>query len=169
MHNSDNYDASRSVSSEQHLEPGQYVVRLRVSASRYPNYPTLSKVIKRNSKHKRSKLMRLGSNYDVAHAKGLGFAALRERHVQRERAMAEIKRNEKERKIKEKKANEKAEETGEEDEYQSSESDDEPDQWNAICVAGLKVYSHDPELELEVKHHPALDLKGDAASGRGFN
>ena len=115
-------------------------MRLMISASRYPESLSLAEAIKRNSKHKQSKLMQLGSHYDVAHAKGLGFAALRTKHAQREREAAEKKR--------------KAQEDKSED-----DGDYNPEQWNAICVAGLQIYSHDPELQLELGQHPALDLK----------
>jgi len=149
MHNSSNYDSSRSVSGEQNLKPGNYTVRLRISASRYPSLPTLAEVIKQNSKEKRSKLMQLGSKYDIAHAKGLGFAALRAKHAQREREAAEAKRKAKERKAREK--GEKVEAGVEDDD------DDEPEQWNALCVVGLKVYTQEPELELEVRQHPVIE------------
>ena len=127
-----------------------------ISASRYPESLSLSEVIKRNSKHKRSKLMQLGSHYDVAHAKGLGFAALRTKHAQREREAAEMKRKAQEKKAKDEgtKPEDKSEDDG----------DYNPEQWNAICVAGLKVYSHDPELQLELRQHPALDLKTNSNS-----
>ena len=150
IHSRGNHDAARSVSSELHLVPGRYTVRLKISATRYPESLSLAEIIKRNSKNKRSKLMQLGSQYDVAHAKGLGFAALRTKHAQREREAAEMKRKAQEKKAKE--GGTKTEDKSEDD------GDDEPEQWNAICVAGLKVYSHDPELQLELRQHPALDL-----------
>ena len=103
--------------------------------------------------------MQLGSNYDIAHAKGLGFAALRSKHAQREREAAEIKR-----KVKEKKAKEGKEKV---DESVEDEDDDESEQWNALCVVGLKVYSHDPELELEVRQHAGLDFNKEPESGEG--
>ena len=103
--------------------------------------------------------MQLGSHYDVAHAKGLGFAALRTKHAQREREAAEMKQKAKEKKLKE--GGSKIEAKSEED------GDNDPEQWNAICVAGLKIYSHDPELQLELRQHPALDLKTDAKSVGG--
>lgn len=131
-------------------------MRLRISATRYPQSLSLAEVIKRNLKQRRSKLMQLGSHYDVAHAKGLGFAALRTKHAQREREAAEIKREAKGKKVKEG-------ETKNEEE----DGDNDLEQWNAICVAGLKVYSHDPELQLELRQHPALDLKTDAKSVEG--
>ena len=73
-------------------------MRLMISASRFPQSLSLAEVIKRNSKDKRSKLMQLRSHYDVAHAKGLGFAALRTKHAQREREAAETKRRAQEKK-----------------------------------------------------------------------
>ena len=103
--------------------------------------------------------MQLGSHYDVAHAKGLGFAALRTKHAQRERDAAEMKRKAKEKKVKE--GGTKTEGKSEDD------GDNDPEQWNAICVAGLKIFSHDPELQLELRQHPALDLKTDAKSVGG--
>ena len=104
--------------------------------------------------------MQLGSHYDVAHAKGLGFAALRTKHAQREREAAEMKQKAKEKKLKE--------EGGSKNEAKSEDNgDNDPEQWNAICVAGLKVYSQDPELQLELRHHPALDLKADTKSVGG--
>lgn len=131
-------------------------MHLRISATRYPQSLSLAEVIKRNLKQRRSKLMQLGSHYDVAHAKGLGFAALRTKHAQREREAAEIKRKAEEKKVKEG-------ETKNEEE----DGDNDLEQWNAICVAGLKVYSHDSELQLELRQHPALDLKTDAKSVEG--
>lgn len=134
-------------------------MRLKISATKYPQNLSLAEVIKRNSKHKRSKLMQLGSNYDVAHAKGLGFAALRTKHAQREREAAEMKRKAQGKKVKE--GETRTEDKSEDD------GDNESEQWNAICVAGLKVYSHDPELQLELRQHPALDLKTNAKSMGG--
>ena len=159
IHSRGNYDGSWSVSREIHLEPGKYVVLLKISATRYSRVLSLAEVIKRNYKDKRSKLMQLGSHYDVAHAKGLGFAALRTKHAQREREAAETKR-----KAKEKKAKEGGTKIGDDSD---DDGDNDPEQWNAICVAGLKVYSHDPELQLELRQHPALDLKGNVKSVGG--
>ena len=159
IHSRGNYDASRSVSGEVHLGSGRYTVRLKISATRYAQSLSLAEVIKRNLKHKRSKLMQLGSHYDVAHAKGLGFAALRTKHAQREREAAEMKRKAQEKKVKEGGA--------ETEDKSEDDGDDDPEQWDAICVAGLKVYSHDPELQLELRQHPALDLKIKARSVGG--
>ena len=131
-------------------------MRLQISANRYSQALSLAEVVKRNSQDRRSKLMQLGSHYDVAHAKGLGFAALRTKHAQREREAAEMKQKAKEKKSKE--GGGKSEAKSEDD------GDNDPEQWNAICVAGLKVYSQDPELQLELRHHPALDLKTDSQS-----
>ncbi|KAM0798372.1 hypothetical protein BDR22DRAFT_809018 [Usnea florida] len=159
IHSRGNYEASRSVSGEQHLSPGKYTVRLQISANRYSQALSLAEVVKRNSQDRRSKLMQLGSHYDVAHAKGLGFAALRTKHAQREREAAEMKQKAKEKKSKEE---------GRKNEAKSEDDgDNDPEQWNAICVAGLKVYSQDPELQLELRHHPALDLKTDTKSVGG--
>lgn len=165
MHNSGNYDCSRSVSGEQHLQPGSYTVRLKISATRYSEDPTLAEVIKKNLKHKRSTLMQLGSNYDVAHAKGLGFAALRAKHAQREREAAANRRKAKDKKAKERVG--KVEDDGKKEQEEGDDDDDDDEQWNAICVAGVKVYSHDPELQLEVRQHFALGLKTDARSVAG--
>ena len=131
-------------------------MRLMISASRYLQDLSLAEVIKRNSKHKRCKLMQLGSHYDVAHAKGLGFAALRTRHARREREAAEMKRKSRGGG----KAKEEEEEEGTRaDDKSEYDGDSTPELWNAIRVAGLQVYSHDPELQLELRQHPALDLK----------
>ena len=165
MHNGGSYDYSRSVSAEQELNPGKYFVRIRISATRYSEMPSLSKVIKRNLKGNRAKLMQLGSNYDIAHAKGLGFAALRAKHVQRERAIAAVKRKVEERQAKSEPENGKNSVDGKGDRSDEDE-DDEADQWSAICVAGLKVYTRDPELTLEVKQHPALLQNSDVKSVR---
>lgn len=158
MHSRGNYDGSRSVSGELHLEPGRYTVRLQISATKYPQSLSLAGVIKQNSKDKRSKLMQLASQYDVAHAKGLGFAALRMKHARLEREAAEREQEAQKKKLKE--GGSKAE---------GESGDDVIEPWNAICVAGLKVYSHDPELQLELRQHPASDLKSNAKTISGSN
>lgn len=148
--------ASRSISVETRLGPGKYTVRPLISASRHPQSLPLAEVIKRNSAHKQSKLMQLGARYDVAHAKGLGFAALRTKHAQREQGDAETKQRAEKKKAKEEgnKVEDKSEDDG----------DYNPEEWNAICVAGLKVYSHDPDLQLELRRYAALDLKANTKS-----
>ncbi len=40
--------------------------------------------------------------------------------------------------------------------HDNTDSEDEDEDWNAICAIGLKVFSRDPELELEVK--PSAEL-----------
>lgn len=114
IHSRGKYVASWSVSGEIHLGPGRYTVRLMISASRYPESLSLAEVIKRNSKDKRSKLMKLGSHYDLAHAKVLGFAALKTKHAQRKREATEMKRKAQEKKAKEEgsKVEDKSEDDG---------------------------------------------------------
>ena len=90
--------------------------------------------------------------YDIAHAKALGWRHLRAKQAQSEREAAEGRRKAKKAK-KAKSAESSQDDTSSED----TETDPEDEDWDAICAIGLKVFSRDPKLELEVKLSPELN------------
>lgn len=92
--------------------------------------------------------------YDIAHAKALGWRQLRAKQAKRERKAEERRRKAKS--AKKAKSVEHASTDGGEDDQSSENPDSEDEDWNAICAVGLKVFSHDPRLELEVK--PSAEL-----------
>ncbi|KAL8826327.1 MAG: hypothetical protein Q9170_007446 [Blastenia crenularia] len=135
-----NYLGSRSVSTECELSPGRYKVQLQVSATKLDSAKSVTQVIAENARTRRTKLIQAGVQYDIAHAKALGWRPLRAKQAQREREATERRRKA-----------QKSEKIGSSDSTVDSGYDDEEDDaWNAICAIGLKVFSHDPKLELEV-------------------
>ena len=63
------YNMHRSVSTEVHLEPGSYTVKLKVIATFNPWKMPVDEVIYTASRVRREKLMALGLSHDLAHAK----------------------------------------------------------------------------------------------------
>ncbi len=138
-------------------------MRIRISTTRVKGDLAVTDVIRNNFETKRSKLMQLGAHYDIAHAKGLGFAALRAKHARRERETAGAKRIV----AASSKVNKEVardERNGSSVASEDKDDDDVTEQWAAICVAGLKVYTQDPDLQLELRQHPAVDRKHDVKS-----
>lgn len=74
----------RSVSTELHLDAGDYFILLKITAKRYPNDPTPEDIVRKTCHSRREKLLRIGLGYDLAHAKG-GFRALEKRQKEKEK------------------------------------------------------------------------------------
>ncbi|KAL8750607.1 MAG: hypothetical protein Q9184_006369 [Pyrenodesmia sp. 2 TL-2023] len=149
-----NYLGSRSVSAECELLPGKYNVGLQISATKLDRAKSVTDVIAQNSRGRRTKLLQAGVQHDIAHAKALGWRQLRAKQAKRERKAEERRR--KARAVKKAKVVEHASVDGSEDAQSSDKTDSEDEDWNAICAVGLKVFSRDPKLELEVK--PSAEL-----------
>ncbi|KAL8654147.1 MAG: hypothetical protein Q9226_003545 [Calogaya cf. arnoldii] len=143
---------SRSVSAECELSPGKYNVRLQISAQKYEWAKSVTDVIARNSRSRRAKLLQAGAQYDIAHAKALGWRQLRAKQAKKEREAAERRREARPARRAKRAEKAKSEDGSEDDDSSNTDSGD--DDWSAICAVGLKVRSHDPELELEVKLSP---------------
>ncbi|KAL8995630.1 MAG: hypothetical protein Q9169_004673 [Polycauliona sp. 2 TL-2023] len=151
------YLGSRSVSAEHELSPGKYNVRLQISATKLDSAQSVTDVIAQNSRGRRTKLLQAGAQYDIAHAKALGWRQLRAKQARIEREAVERRRKAKNGK-KAKGVRKGKSVQGSEDEHSSddTDTDNEDLDWNAICAVGLKVFSRDPGLELEVKLSPEL-------------
>lgn len=65
-----NYNMRRSVNVDTELEAGKYLIRMKISAKRDPQRPTVEEIIRDNCKAKQEKLIQIGQSYDLAHAKG---------------------------------------------------------------------------------------------------
>ncbi|KAL8845781.1 MAG: hypothetical protein Q9221_009079 [Calogaya cf. arnoldii] len=156
-----NYLGSRSVSAEVNLEPGKYKVRLQISATKLDSAQSVTDVIAQNSRGRRTKLLQAGAQYDIAHAKALGWRQLRAKQARIERQAADRRRRASSAK-KAKRAVKTKSADGSEDHQSSDDTTDSEDEdvdkdWNAICAIGLKVFSRDPELQLDVKLSPELE------------
>lgn len=115
--------------------------------------------------------MQAGAQYDIAHAKALGWSQLRAKQAKKEREAAERRRIARgARRAKRAEKAHRAEKAkiadGSEDDQSSDDTDTDfgDEDWSAICAIGLKVFSHDPKLELEVKLSPELTRLLDEAS-----
>lgn len=64
------YFMNRSATTELDLEAGQYVVMIKITASRDKSATTPEEVVKKNCQTRPEKLMAVGLSYDLAHAKG---------------------------------------------------------------------------------------------------
>ena len=110
----------------------------------------LSQVISQNSRQPRSKLLQAGLQYDIAHAKALDWSQLRTKQVQRERERLRKAKSAK------KVGDSSKSASNSEDTSTNDDEDSENEVWDAICAIGLKVFSYDPDLELEVVQSPEL-------------
>ncbi|KAL8896523.1 MAG: hypothetical protein Q9192_003043 [Flavoplaca navasiana] len=149
-----NYLGSRSVSAECELSPGKYHVRIQISATKLDSAQSVTEVIAKNSRRRRTKLLQAGAQFDIAHAKALGWKQLRAKQAKKEREAVERRRTAN--RVKKPRGT-KADESDQSSEEASSENEDEDEEWNAICAIGLKVFSRDTDLQLEVK--PSAELK----------
>ncbi|KAI1336482.1 cysteine proteinase [Xylariaceae sp. FL0016] len=64
------YCQNRSVNVELELEEGEYIVLLRINATRDLNILPIEDVIRNNARNRRDKLVAVGMSYDLAHGKG---------------------------------------------------------------------------------------------------
>ena len=78
---------NRSVTTELDLEAGEYLVMIKITASRDKSKTRVEDVVKKTCQTRPEKLMAVGLSYDLAHAKGhLKDSELaRKSHLQRER------------------------------------------------------------------------------------
>lgn len=65
-----NYNMRRSVNVDTELEAGKYFIRMKISAKRDTQRPTVEEIIRDNCRDKQEKLIQIGQSYDLAHAKG---------------------------------------------------------------------------------------------------
>jgi hypothetical protein len=66
----ENSGSGRSCSAELELEPGKYIICIKVTASRYGESKTVQEVIKENQSERRDKLLDVGRSFDLIHSKG---------------------------------------------------------------------------------------------------
>ena len=62
----------RSVNTECNLDPGIYDVRMKITAVRDENLPTIDQMVHWNVKYRKDKLFETALSYDLAHAKCVG-------------------------------------------------------------------------------------------------
>ena len=73
------YYLRRSATVELDLEAGDYDVMVKIQATRYSRRPKPADIVKHNCVWRPQKLLKVGKNYDLAHAKG----GLKENEVER--------------------------------------------------------------------------------------
>lgn len=61
---------NRSATTELDLQAGQYLVMIKITASRDKSKPTPEEIVKKTCQTRPEKLMAVGLSYDLAHAKG---------------------------------------------------------------------------------------------------
>lgn len=130
---------------------------LQISATKLDSAQSVTEVIAKNSRSRRSKLLQAGLQYDIAHAKALGWRPLRARQVGRENTGAKAGITDMKTKVAgggshklEINGDAKSEAKSKDEAVEDGEGEEEEKAWDAICAVGLKVFSHDPGLELEV-------------------
>ncbi|KAH8660922.1 hypothetical protein BGZ60DRAFT_381562 [Tricladium varicosporioides] len=80
---------TRSVSAELDLQPGRYFVLPKIAAVKDETSPHVETVVKLAAQNNPEKLVQIGRNYDVAHAKG-GFEEDEKARKEREKRKREI-------------------------------------------------------------------------------
>lgn len=93
MRNTPTYMMRRSVSTDIELEPGKYLVRVKIIAYRHGPRST-EEAVQDYATSRREKLIQIGRSYDLAHAKVPDLAAKKQNGIQR-RATEETEKSEK--------------------------------------------------------------------------
>ncbi|KAI5920972.1 hypothetical protein F4810DRAFT_702610 [Camillea tinctor] len=88
------YCQNRSVNVELKLEAGDYVVLLKVNATRNLEILPIEEVIRNNARQRRDKLVAVGMSYDLAHSKGKVIETPEEKQAKKD---AEKRKKDKER------------------------------------------------------------------------
>ncbi|RYP90060.1 hypothetical protein DL770_003840 [Monosporascus sp. CRB-9-2] len=78
------YCQKRSVNVELELEAGQYVVLLKINATRDHDVLPIEEVVRNNARDRRDKLVAVGMSYDLAHSKGRVRETPEERRARRD-------------------------------------------------------------------------------------
>ncbi|RYP22199.1 hypothetical protein DL767_009107 [Monosporascus sp. MG133] len=78
------YCQTRSVNVELELEAGQYVVLLKINATRDHDVLPIDEVVRNNARDRRDKLVAVGMSYDLAHSKGQVRETPEERRARRD-------------------------------------------------------------------------------------
>lgn len=95
----ENYINTRSVSVDLDLEAGSYNILIKIEPTRTP-YRTAESVIESEAPYRKQKLLRIGRNFDFAHAKG----KLREKEIEvRKQKKAEARREAREQQVRSRK------------------------------------------------------------------
>ncbi|KAK5077010.1 hypothetical protein LTR64_005511 [Lithohypha guttulata] len=128
-----NYELVRSNNVEVPLEKGRYTVLFKVEA-RKTNRKDVEAVIRENIWRK-EKLMQVGTLYDLAHQKGQqNMPRGSGKAVETAIPTLEEKKD------------------GKEVVKEEKDKDPNRDPWNAFCVVGLRIYSKQPSMVLNVMH-----------------
>lgn len=137
-----NYLMTRSVNAEIELEPGRYFVLMKITAHRVKDGESTEEVIRSFAGSAREKLVQLGLAYDLAHAKavdlGGGEGGCSGDADGQQTGPESEEREEGQGKVQ-----------GESNSNDNN-NDNSNDPWNAVCVVGLRVYSKDPQLTIQV-------------------
>ncbi|KAI0891668.1 cysteine proteinase [Annulohypoxylon nitens] len=78
------YCQNRSVNVELELEEGEYVVLLKIDATRYMDKLPIEEVVRNNARDRRDKLVAVGMSYDLAHSKGKVLETPEEKKARKE-------------------------------------------------------------------------------------
>ncbi|RYP44149.1 hypothetical protein DL768_009358 [Monosporascus sp. mg162] len=78
------YCQNRSVNVELELEAGEYVVLLKINATRDRDVLPIEEVVRNNARDRRDKLVAVGMSYDLAHSKGQIRETPEERRARRD-------------------------------------------------------------------------------------
>ncbi|RYP76422.1 hypothetical protein DL769_003628 [Monosporascus sp. CRB-8-3] len=78
------YCQNRSVNVELELEAGEYVVLLKINATRDRSVLPIEEVVRNNARDRRDKLVAVGMSYDLAHSKGQVRETREERRARRD-------------------------------------------------------------------------------------
>ncbi|KAI1372573.1 cysteine proteinase [Hypoxylon crocopeplum] len=89
------YRQNRSAKVELELEEGEYIVLLKINATRYIDILPIEEVVRNHARDRRDKLVAIGMSYDLAHSKGVVIESPEEKKARKE---AEKRKKDKERK-----------------------------------------------------------------------
>lgn len=171
-----NYELDRSTNVELYLKQGKYTVLFKIQALDYGR-DSPDEVIKANLPWRKEKVTTIGRLYDLAHQKGL-------REPEEEKQVDSEKKADVEEGTQTEGAAAAATPAtpspitinigaaqgpaadANDEQGEDEEDDEDKDPWNATCVVGLRVYSKQPELGVNViwppKPKPAEEVKAPA-------
>ncbi|KAI1091243.1 cysteine proteinase [Rostrohypoxylon terebratum] len=78
------YCQNRSVNVELELDEGEYIVLLKINATRYMDKLPIEEVVRNNARDRRDKLVAVGMSYDLAHSKGKVIETAEEKKARKE-------------------------------------------------------------------------------------
>ncbi|KAK0717299.1 hypothetical protein B0T26DRAFT_647887, partial [Lasiosphaeria miniovina] len=150
------WQASRSVTCEADLEPGVYEILPKITALKDTSREPVEAVVQAKADVKPQKLRQVGLSFDIAHSKALKSATspkAEEKEAEAEAAAATAPESKESAaaSVKSERESVNSEAGGDKDDVSSlGGGDNEPKVWNAVCVIGLRVYSQDEEITIQL-------------------